>query len=289
MTEELPVKVTDEQLGIHAGQSTSEAVELDLGSLYAFDPSAASTTDETTVKGFATTLTQAIFNALMELPSEIGPTGRGVSLPAPTSKLPRAKPIPQPRLPTKWEQFAQRKGIQKRKRSSLAFDEGQQTWKRRYGYDRANPGEVANPIMMAKPSDKVGEDPFTGAAAKKRKGVEQNRERQINNMKADRKAALGGRSAVPASVKLAATLPEHGRGRPQKRQEMDSAIHASAVRASKSTASMGKFDKKPAGATGATIAKAAVVRQKAKPVASKTGAEKAAQHSTIDRLLRENS
>lgn len=135
--------------------STSEAIELDLGSLSAFDPSAVATKDEATAKAHATELTQALFNALLELPSDLGLTGRGVTLPPPTAKLPRAKPLPQPRLPTKWEQFAQRKGIQKRKRSSLAFDEGQQTWKRRYGYDRANPGEVANPIMPAKASDKV--------------------------------------------------------------------------------------------------------------------------------------
>lgn len=135
--------------------STSEAIELDLGSLSAFDPSAVATKDEAAAKAHATELTQALFNALLDLPSDLTLTGRGVTLPAPTSKLPRAKPLPQPRLPTKWEQFAQRKGIQKRKRSSLAFDEGQQTWKRRYGYDRANPGEVANPIMVAKPSDKV--------------------------------------------------------------------------------------------------------------------------------------
>lgn len=289
MAVEQPVKVTDEQLGIHAGAGTLQAIELDLGSLCAFDPSAAATRDEGAAKACATALTQALFNALMELPSEVGLTGRGVTLPPPTSKLPRAKPIPQPRLPTNWEQFAQKKGIQKRKRSSLAFDEGQQTWKRRYGYDRANPGETANPIMPAKPSDKVGEDPFTNAAAKKRKGVEQNRERHINNLKANRKASLGGRSEIPASVRLAASLPEHGRGRPQKRQEMDGAIHASAVRASKATASMGKFDKQPAGTGAAKLIKAASVRQKAKPVASKTGAEKAAQRSAIDMLLRENS
>ncbi len=66
-------------------------------------------------------------------------------------------------------------------------------------------------------------------------------------------------------------------------------IHAAGVRASKSTASMGKFDKQPASAAAAGQAKAAKVRQKAKPVASKTGAEKAAQRAAADKLIRENS
>lgn len=133
----------------------SDAIELDLGSLSAFDPSAAATRDEAVCKAQATALTQALFNALLALPGDNGPTGRSVTLPAPTSLLPRAKPLPKPRLPTKWEQFAQKKGIQKRKRSSLAFDEKEQTWKRRYGYNRANAGDVGEPVLEAKSSDKV--------------------------------------------------------------------------------------------------------------------------------------
>lgn len=42
--------------------------------------------------------------------------GRIAQLPPPSTPLPRAKPLPKPREPTKWEAFAQRKGIVKRKR-----------------------------------------------------------------------------------------------------------------------------------------------------------------------------
>lgn len=66
-------------------------------------------------------------------------------------------------------------------------------------------------------------------------------------------------------------------------------IHAAAVRASKSTASMGKFDKQPAGDEAGKQARAGKVRQKAKPVASKNGAEKAALRAAADKLIRENS
>lgn len=70
----------------------------------------------------------------------------------------------------------------------------------------------------------MGEDPFSAAEKKKKKRVSDNKERHINNLKANRKAALGGQSTVPASVQLGASLPEHGRGKPQKRREMDGAV-----------------------------------------------------------------
>ena len=52
---------------------------------------------------------------------------------------------------------------------------------------------------------------------------------------------------------------------------------------------MGKFDSQPAGDKAGKQAKAAKPRQKAKPVASKTGAEKAALRAAADKLISENS
>ena len=130
-----------------------EGVELDLGNLLAFDPSAPATRDEAEAKAQATALTQALMNALLQLPSESTPVGRVAALPPPSTPLPRAKPLPKPREPTKWEKFAQQKGIVKRKRSALVFDEGEQGFKRRYGYQRANEGP---PVIEAKAGDEVG-------------------------------------------------------------------------------------------------------------------------------------
>jgi Ribosome biogenesis regulatory protein (RRS1) len=128
-------------------------VELDLGNLLAFDPSAPATRDEAEAKAQATALMQALMNALLQLPSESTPVGRVAALPPPSTPLPRAKPLPKPREPTKWEKFAQQKGIVKRKRSALVFDEAEQGFKRRYGYQRANEGP---PILEAKAGDEVG-------------------------------------------------------------------------------------------------------------------------------------
>jgi regulator of ribosome biosynthesis len=130
-----------------------EGVELDLGNLLAFDPSTPATRHEAEAKAQATALTQALMNALLQLPSEATPVGRVAALPPPSTPLPRAKPLPKPREPTKWEKFAQQKGIVKRKRSALVFDESEQGFKRRYGYQRANEGP---PVLEAKAGDEVG-------------------------------------------------------------------------------------------------------------------------------------
>ena len=80
--------------------------------------------------------------------------GRVAHLPTPTTPLPRAKPVPKPRAPTKWEAFAQRKGIVKRKRSREVFDEEAGEHRRRFGYKRAG-DESEVPIIEASAADAV--------------------------------------------------------------------------------------------------------------------------------------
>ena len=99
-------------------------------------------------------MTQALVERLFALPSQPVEGGRIAQLPSPSTPLPRAKPLPKPRAPTKWELFAQRKGIQKQKRSKLVLDEASGEWKPRYGYKHANdPDEV--PIIEASAGDQV--------------------------------------------------------------------------------------------------------------------------------------
>lgn len=97
---------------------------------------------------------KALVERLFQLPSKAAPEGRLAQLPAPTTRLPRAKPLPKPREPTRWEIFAARKGIVKHKRSRLAFDEQQGEWRRRYGYKRLNDLNDI-PIIEASAGDKV--------------------------------------------------------------------------------------------------------------------------------------
>ena len=63
---------------------------------------------------------------------------------------------------TKWEKFAKEKGIKKRKRSKLVYDEQTDEWKRRHGHDRVKDADRII-IADAKMSDVPGktEDPFS--------------------------------------------------------------------------------------------------------------------------------
>ncbi|KAH7855413.1 hypothetical protein Vadar_024540 [Vaccinium darrowii] len=133
--------------------------EIDLGNLMAFDghhhfPSLPSSREEL-VKAClekGTKLVQAVADALFNLPSIDDPDGPIVTLPQPTTRLPREKPLPKKKPPTKWELFAQKKGIVQRKKDKVVFDEQTGTWKRRHGYDRVNDDNDV-PIIEAKASD----------------------------------------------------------------------------------------------------------------------------------------
>ena len=76
---------------------------------------------------------------LFALPSESDVNGRFALFATRGDEISSSLPLPSMEKPkTKWEQFAEEKGIKKRKRSKMVFDEQQDEWKRRHGYDRAN-------------------------------------------------------------------------------------------------------------------------------------------------------
>ncbi|XP_047332400.1 ribosome biogenesis regulatory protein homolog [Impatiens glandulifera] len=218
--------------------------QLDLGNLMAFDPHHSIAQDssreeiirECMQKG--TELIQAIADSLFSLPATEDRDGPIVKLPLPTTRLPREKPLPRKKPPTTWESFAQKKGIVKRNKDKLVFDEQTGTWKRRYGFYRVN-DENNIPIIAAKTTDEPGVDPFAKRKADKKGRVEKNQKNRFQNLK---EAAKVG--ALPSHVQLAATaLPITGtQTAPRKfnKHELESVAGMAAT----STASGGKFDKK---------------------------------------------
>ncbi|ERN06557.1 hypothetical protein AMTRI_Chr01g135640 [Amborella trichopoda] len=220
-------------------------MEIDLGNLMAFEPqhqfppqlpSREVLLKECLDKGRE--LVQALAGALFELPSTQDPDGPLVNLPTPSFRLPREKHLPKPKPPTKWEQFAQKKGIKNRKKSKLAFDETTQNWKRRYGYDRVDDDKDV-PIIEAKDTDEPGVDPFAQRKAEKKKRVEKQEKNQLQNLK---QAAKVG--ALPSTVQLAArALPITGTKEAPKKASRDE-LESVAGLAGTATASGGKFDKK---------------------------------------------
>ena len=71
-----------------------------------------------------------------------------------------------------------------------------------------------------------GDDPFSRAAKEKRDLVKATEKRQIKNAKAALKTAGPG-APLPPTLKLAASLPEHGKGKPAKRKEMQDDVSPS--------------------------------------------------------------
>ena len=84
---------------------------------------------------------QALVSALFSLPTISSPDGPLAQLPPPTTQLPRSKPLPKPKPPTKWEQFAKAKGIQKKRKDKKVWDEEKQEWVDRWGWKGANKRE----------------------------------------------------------------------------------------------------------------------------------------------------
>lgn len=84
---------------------------------------------------------QLLVSALFSLPTLSSPEGPLAQLPSPMTQLPRAKPLPKPKPPTKWERFARAKGIQSRQRDRKTWDEEGQAWVARWGWKGKNKAE----------------------------------------------------------------------------------------------------------------------------------------------------
>lgn len=62
-----------------------------------------------------------------------------LTLPPPSTPLPREKHVPQPKPLTKWQEFAKRKGIKaKPKDGKLVYDEEKKEWVPKWGYKGRN-------------------------------------------------------------------------------------------------------------------------------------------------------
>ena len=93
---------------------------------------------EDTLRSNARDGVQTLLGSLFSLPIAPSSDGPLAQLPPPTTPLPRAKPLPKPKLPTKWERFAAAKGIQHKKRDRKVWDEERQQWTNRWGREGKN-------------------------------------------------------------------------------------------------------------------------------------------------------
>ncbi|KAA8893524.1 ribosome biogenesis regulatory protein-domain-containing protein [Sphaerosporella brunnea] len=120
-------------------------LEFDMGHLTAFDnnpldPELYRTNREACLTAAMRDGAQALINQVLTvLPLKATADGIFAELPDPVTTLPREKPIPKDREPTKWELFAKKKGIKaKKKDGKLVYDEEKQEWVPKWGYKGKN-------------------------------------------------------------------------------------------------------------------------------------------------------
>ncbi|EUC66538.1 ribosome biogenesis regulatory-like protein [Rhizoctonia solani AG-3 Rhs1AP] len=205
-------------------------IQIDVGLLSALDTNpidaeAYSADLEAHLQAVARDGAQVILGALFGLPTQSSDDGPIASLPPPTTALPRTKPLPKPKPPTKWERFAAVKGIQKTKRDRREWDEERQEWANRWGWKGKNKDKEEQWIHEVPDNAPDDHDPAMEARKERKARVAKNEKQKERNLVVT--AASGQRERDETKSKLNRTL---------------------AVTRT-STASMGRFDKKLEGDT----------------------------------------
>jgi len=176
-------------------------VQIDLGNLLVSDPNPIDQTELRKNRGtYLLTLArddvQLLVNKLWELPSERVEDVIVVKLPATTTRIPREKPIPAARQATKWEKFAQVKGIQKTKKSRMVFDEQSKEYKPRWGYKRAN-DDTQDWLIPVPDNADPNEDQFEKRMKAKKERIAKNELQRLRNIAGNMKGKVPGVGLTP--------------------------------------------------------------------------------------------
>jgi len=209
-------------------QISAPVLEMDLGNLLVFDY-------QEQKKGFDISVhtqrcVQEMFGQVFNLPvtaSDAGPLAR---LPEPTSKIPREKPPPQQKVATKWEEFAKSKGIVKRKKSRMVWDDIAKEYRPRWGKDR--PLDPKQDWVLPHNPEKLEaagvEDPFELNTKNKKEKLDKQKTREMKNK---RRASQAFEKGTPVTLELQ-----------NKTKREKHTLERAVTIAQKATASMGKYD-----------------------------------------------
>lgn len=204
-------------------------LEFDVGNLLAYDKNRIEVRSFKTQKkddflrSLARDNTQLLVNEIWKLPTERVEEVIVAKLPVPATPLPREKPPPKPRPPTKWEQFAKLKGIQKKKKTNLVWDENAKEWKRRWGYQRAKDNTKEWLIEVPETAD-PNEDQFAKRVKAKKERVAKNEFNRLKNIARAQKIKVPGTGGLVPKAQ-------------QSRDELSKAVSVART----STASAGRF------------------------------------------------
>lgn len=172
----------------------------DLGNLAVFDTNALENEKlssncserEEYLQSIARDNTQLLINQILSLPLRTTTDNEAtltlVQLPEPITELPREKPLPKAKEPTKWELFAKKKGIKaKEKSGKMVYDEATGEWVPKWGYKGKN--KDLDDQWLVEIDDKVKGtedeliDPRSLNRAERKKLVKKNLLQQKRNLK----------------------------------------------------------------------------------------------------------
>lgn len=185
----------------------------DLGNLSVFDSNVLDRSDldssnakrEEHLRDLTRDNVQLLINQILSLPMKTTTESAGgtsnqsasmtlIKLPEPTTELPREKPLPKPKAPTKWELFAAKKGIKSTERAGkMIYDEERAEWVPKWGYKGSN--KTLDKQWLVEVDDKVKGtddelvDPRTLHRAERKDLVKKNLRKQKKNLK----TALGSK------------------------------------------------------------------------------------------------
>ena len=177
-------------------------VQIDEGNLLAFDPRPIEQSKikadqkEEFLKNLTIQSAQVLLSKLFQLPVERVEDVVVAKLPKPSTIMPREKPLPKQKPLTKWEQYAKLKGIQKKKKSKMVFDELTKEWKPRWGYKRAN-DDTKNWIYEIKQNENPYDDFFAKEKEKKSERIAKNELQRLRNIARSTKSKVPGVGLTP--------------------------------------------------------------------------------------------
>jgi len=188
---------------------------------------------------------QLIINRVFALPIENTSTEVLAVLPdTDTIVLPRAQHLPEPKIETKWEKFARDKGITKKKKERMVYDENDDEYKPRYGYKRTNNGILDMPVIEVKKGEDPFADPWEAAREDKKLRVAKNTKQQLKNQQ--RNTVIKGKKEKqtqrPSSMGEGGAAPGIPLLEGSKRQRGRDGVTQALQLAQHSTASMGRYD-----------------------------------------------
>lgn len=187
--------ISEKQQRISSTIDIERNLNIDVGNLTAWDSEAitvpkAGPEREEYFRQIARDDVQTILNKLYSIDdTEIKDGMKFLKLPPGTTVLPRGKPVPEPKQPTRWEQFARSKGIKSKsdkRRDKLVWDEVADKFLPRYGYKKAENEHQRDWLIEIPDNADPNVDYFAKKNEDKKERIAKNKYQQLRNVAVSR-------------------------------------------------------------------------------------------------------